>query len=202
MLESIQIRALIWQDERIPSADFPGLLEAYLKQNPLTEEAEKLGLELRESDPIEWEKVEAFITKVGEWAGKTGPRVVRGQVLKGERSKIVEGIRAAIAHLKSATPDVTAALKEMDKIRGLGVSFASKHLRLLFPEYCPVLDSTLSCRLGFPLTPDGYGRFARKCTEIADQLNQAQVASAFPGRRDWRPADVEAALFARVYLGL
>ncbi len=196
MVESIQIRALLWQDASIPYADFPRLLEAYLKQNPLTQEVENLGLELRESDPMEWEKVEAFITKVGEWAGQTGPRVVRGQVLKGNRSEIVSRMRDAVAQLKSAKPNLTAAFEEMGKIKGLGVSFASKHLRLLFPEYCPVLDSTLSYRLGYPLTTDGFGAFARLCTTVADELNRAQIASTFPGRKDWRPADVEAALFA------
>ncbi len=196
MQESIQIRALLWQDANILYTDFPRLLEAYLRQNPVTQEAEKLGLELRESDPMEWENVEKFIRKVGEWAGKTGPRVLSGKVLKGDSGDILNRIPAAVAHLKLARPDPMAALKEIDKIKGLDVSFASKILRLLFPEYCPVLDSILSCRLDYPLTSDGYGRFTLRCTEIAGELNRTQIASTFPGRKDWRPADVEAALFS------
>ena len=89
-------------------------------------------------------------------------------------------------------------MKKMDEVKGLDVSFASKHLRLLFPEYCPVLDSILSCRLGYALTADGYGAFARRCTDLAVELDQARVVSTFPGRTHWRPADVEAALFAWV----
>jgi hypothetical protein len=136
--------------------------------------------------------------KVAEWAGKTGPRVVLGQVLKGSKTQIESNVRDAIAQLRSDKPNLVAALKKMNEVDGLGISFASKHLRLLFPEYCPVLDSILSCRLGYALTADGYGAFARRCTEIAGELNRAQIASTFPGRTDWRPSDVEAALFAWV----
>lgn len=198
MAGSVQITALLWQKVAIPYADFPVLLAAYLKQNPSTPEVEQLGLALRASDPMKWDDLEAFMKKVGEWAGKTGPRVILGQVLRGNTIEIGRKVRDAIAHLRSAKPDPVAALEEMDKVKGLDVSFASKHLRMLFPEYCPVLDSILSCRLGYAPTADGYGAFARRCTAIAGELNRTQITSTFPGRTDWRPSDVEAALFAWV----
>jgi len=194
---SIQITALVWQQVTIPYADFPVLLAAHLKQYPGTPEVERLGLALRESDPMKWDDLETFIKKVCEWAGQTGPRVL-GQVLKGSKTEIESNVRDAIAQLRSAKPDPAAAVGKMNEVKGLGISFASKHLRLLFPEYCPVLDSILSCRLDYALTADGYGAFARRCTEIAGELNRAQIASTFPGRTDWRPSDVEAALFAWV----
>lgn len=210
MAGSIQITALVWQQVTIPYTDFPVLLTAFLNQNRtaflnqnrITKEAEELGRALRESDPMNWDNLETFMKKVGEWAGKTGPRVVLGQVLKGNTNEIKDEIkgkvRDAIAQLKSDKPNPAAALRKMVETRGLDISFASKHLRLLFPEYCPVLDSILSCRLGYALTTDGYEAFARRCTEIASELNRAQIASTFPGRTDWRPSDVEAALFAWV----
>jgi hypothetical protein len=198
MAASIQITALVWQQVTIPHADFPVLLAAFLRENPSTPAAERLGLALRESDPMKWDDLETFMKKVGEWAGKTGPRVVLGQVLKGNTSEIKDKVRDAIAQLKSDKPNPAAALRKMDEVKGLDISFASKHLRLLFPEYCPVLDSILSCRLGHALTADGYEEFARRCTEIAGELNRAQIPSTFPGRTDWRPSDVEAALFAWV----
>ena len=147
---------------------------------------------------MKWDDLEAFMKEVGEWAGQTGPRVILGQVLKGNAIEIMGKVSDAIAQLKLDKPNPTAALKKMDEVKGLDVSFASKHLRLLFPEYCPVLDSILSFRLGYAPTADGYGAFARRCTEIAGELNRAQIASTFPGRTDWRPSDVEAALFARI----
>jgi hypothetical protein len=198
MAGSVQITALVWQQVTIPYADFPVLLAAYLSQNEITRDVEDLGLALRESDPMKWDDLETFMKKVGEWAGKTGPRVVLGQVLKGKPAEIEDKVREAIALLRSDRPDPVAALKKMDEVKGLDISFASKHLRLLFPEYCPALDSILSCRLGYALTADGYGAFARRCNEIAGELNRAQIASTFPGRTDWRPSDVEAALFAWV----
>src|SRR5271155_5616569 len=166
MAASIQITALVWQQVTIPHADFPVLLAAFLRENPSTPAAERLGLALRESDPMKWDDLETFMKKVGEWAGKTGPRVVLGQVLKGNTSEIKDEIkdkvRDAIAQLKSDKPNPAAALRKMDEVKGLDISFASKHLRLLFPEYCPVLDSILSCRLGHALTADGYEEFARR----------------------------------------
>jgi hypothetical protein len=198
MAESIQIRALVWQQATIPYSDFPVLLAAHLKQYPGTPEVERLGLALREGDPMKWDDLVTFMEKVAEWAGRTGPRVIRGQVLKGDPIDIEGKVRDAIAQLRSDRPSPVAALKKMDEVKGLDVSFASKLLRLLFPEYCPVLDSILSCRLGYAPTADGYGAFACRCTEIAGELNRAQIASTFPGRTDWRPSDVEAALFAWV----
>ncbi len=44
-------------------------------------------------------------------------------------------------------------------IKGLRVSFASKHLRFLAPERYAVLDEVLSEGLGFALNPAGYGLF-------------------------------------------
>lgn len=43
--------------------------------------------------------------------------------------------------------------------KGLGVSFASKHLRMLDPHRFAVLDSVLSQGLGFALNPKGYALF-------------------------------------------
>jgi len=117
------------------------------------------------------------------------------------RDAIIENVmRDAISQLGSNQPDPVTALNKMLEIKGLDVSFASKHLRFLFPKYCPTLDSILSFRLGYKPSPRGYGSFVRKCNEIAHELNNAkiEIASIFPGQIDWRPSDVEAALFAWV----
>lgn len=42
------------------------------------------------------------------------------------------------------------------ELKGLGVSYASKHLRLLFPNHFPVLDSLICEEFGFALNPSGY----------------------------------------------
>lgn len=42
---------------------------------------------------------------------------------------------------------------------GVGVSFASKHLRLLYPERFATLDSVIDARLGYSRNIPGYMRF-------------------------------------------
>jgi hypothetical protein len=203
---NIQIQAFVWQPVVIPQAKFRDLLAAFLRQAPETPDLERQGFELRTKSPMTWDDVEAFIKAVCKWAGSTGNRV-RGQVLKpgktaietAMRDAIIENsLRDAISQLGSNQPNPVGALERMLKIRGLDVSFASKHLRFLFPKYCPTLDSILSFRLGYKPSPGGYGSFVRRCNEIADELNTAQIeiASIFRGQTDWRPSDVEAALFA------
>ena len=54
--------------------------------------------------------------------------------------------------------------------KGLGVSFASKHLRLLDPSRFAVLDDVLSRGLGFALNPKGYALFMRLLREFSVSL--------------------------------
>ena len=51
------------------------------------------------------------------------------------------------------------AIKPGIKIKGLEVSFASKHLRMLSPQRFATLDSVLSEELGFALNVAGYKLF-------------------------------------------
>ena len=55
--------------------------------------------------------------------------------------------------------DAGEAIKPGIAIKGLGVSFASKHLRMLDPHRFAVLDSVLSEELGFALNIAGYKLF-------------------------------------------
>ncbi len=131
----------------------------------------------------------------GDYAG------ISGRVLKttnNTRAKIENKVGGAILQLNSTPPDIVGALRSILGIKGLGVSFASKHLRFLFPEHCPVLDSMLSSRLFYDLTADDYGKFAAACKGMADELNGARIATTLPGQSTWRPSDVEAALYAWV----
>lgn len=56
-------------------------------------------------------------------------------------------------------------------IKGLGVSFASKHLRLLLPERYAVLDEVLSIGLGFALNPTGYALFMRELKRFKEKYS-------------------------------
>src|SRR5207248_9192106 len=96
---------------------------------------------------------------------------------------------------RSSTPllPISSALESMTEIKHLGVSFASKHLRCLFPEYCPVLDSILSNRLFYELSASGYKSFATACNDIAEELNGTNVVCSMLGRQSWESSDVESA---------
>lgn len=52
------------------------------------------------------------------------------------------------------------------KIKGLGVSFASKHLRMLAPDRFGVLDEVLNLGLGFSLNSVGYEFFINEIAKI------------------------------------
>ena len=54
---------------------------------------------------------------------------------------------------------------------GLGISFGSKHLRMLDPDRFAVLDSVLSEGLGYALNPKGYALFMRHLRDLHQRLS-------------------------------
>lgn len=54
---------------------------------------------------------------------------------------------------------------------GLGISFGSKHLRMLDPDRFAVLDSVLSEGLGYALNPKGYALFMRHLRDFHQKLS-------------------------------
>lgn len=79
------------------------------------------------------------------------------------------------------------AIAKGAQIKGLGVSFASKHLRMLDPERYAVLDDVLQQGLGIALNPRGYRLFLSALRAMAKEINQPM-----------RIANLEAALFILV----
>lgn len=73
------------------------------------------------------------------------------------------------------------------EIKGLGVSFASKHLRMLDPERYAVLDDVLRQGLGIALNPSGYRLFLSALRALAKEIDQPV-----------KIANLEAALFLLV----
>ncbi len=75
-----------------------------------------------------------------------------------------------------------------DDIKGLGLSFASKHLRMLNPKVFPVLDDVLARGLGFMLNSSGYSLFINSIHQFK-HINQELFV------RDLTIADIEMILF-------
>jgi hypothetical protein len=143
------------------------------------------------------EELVAFVRRVSEWGGypKTAERVFD----RNDFSEVRHRFENAVEALTMDDPHLKFALRELRCIRGLGVSFASKHLRLIRPDVCPVLDSVLSERLGYPLNVSGYKRFSDACLSVGRRLKERGIEN--PMRRKdqaWYAADVEMAVYVFV----
>jgi hypothetical protein len=144
------------------------------------------------------QQLKHFVRRVCTWGGYAGIGV---RVLnQNPFTKIRAHFRNAVTYLKVDTPDVENALREINHIRGLGTpSFASKHLRFLKPEVCPVLDRIVSSRLRYSFSPSGYNQLSEDCVKIARALLANQVYNPMIRHNGgWFAADVEMALFAYI----
>ena len=138
----------------------------------------------------------AFVKAVCKWGGYPG---IGGRVLKDNAiTTICSTLREALSSL-AIGPSTAKALTQMNVLRGLGTpSFASKHLRFLRPDICPVLDSILCDALPYSFDPDGYSDFCDDCASLTKALASSGIPN--PNRKAgiWFAADVEAALYQRV----
>jgi len=177
----------------------PGAFTGLAERHPQVEKTVLLEVEARRllTTDFSRQQLSDFIRGVCAWGGYPGTAArVLGQ---NAWSDIQRQFGSAIAALSLDPPDVQSALRAVRRVRHLGLSFASKHLRLLRPDVCPVLDSTLSEKLGYPLDSRGYQRFSDDCQKVAALLQRLGVRN--PLDRDggkWFAADVEMALFVYV----
>jgi len=180
----------------MPLVDFPQLLTDFLKENPDTSEIEILAAQLVQSN-FPAQSMNDFVTRVCEWGGTPGTRILSRILKQNSDTEIADALRNASSSL--AQRQFVDALTHVDKLRFLDVSFASKHLRFLRPDICPVLDSVLHDALPYTLDASGYSDFAYDCAWLANQL----VANQIPNPRQrtggaWFVADVECAIYMLV----
>ena len=148
---------------------------------PGTERVEQLGKELRtgaSDDSI------GFSKEVCRWGG--GLRVWGGLERHHEEAELSKKIKDWLCSATTAE-SAEAAIEQGTAIKGLGVSFASKHLRMFDPEKFCVLDDVLSKGLGIALNPKGYQLF----------LSLLQAFNDEKGLK-WPMAKLESALFMLV----
>ena len=188
-------QAIIITESPVQPEVFTGLVE----RHPQIEKTLSLEAEARQlmAAGFSRKQLSDFIRGVCAWGGYPG---TAERVLEQNAWSDIQGqFGKAKAALSLDPPDVQSALRSLVRVRHLGLSFASKHLRLLRPDVCPVLDSTLSETLGYPLDSRGYQRFSEDCQKAAALLQRQGVRN--PLGRDggkWYPADVEMALFVYV----
>lgn len=177
--------------------DFPGLMSKHQEQFPgvsvLENEASQLIL-----GNFAFPAIGSYIRNVCKWGNFAG---VGGRVIKNNTEvEIQRAFEDAYTFISGERADVSAALSRLNRLHGLGTpSFASKHLRFLKPELCPVYDAILTDKLPYPFTPAGYAVFSNDCQEIAAKLNSANIGNPARPTNLWVAADVEAAMFAHFY---
>lgn len=177
---------------RIPIHQFTELARKHLENIPNTLNIEASANFLKENDFPEIETKE-FITKVCKWGNYPGiaTRVINNNHFE----SIQNAFENALEEISNN--NIESALTSINQLNGLGKpSFASKHLRFLNPENCPVYDNVLNCYLPYPYNPCGYSLFASDCKKIARSLEQLTQQNPFERNQNrWFAADVEAALF-------
>ena len=188
-------QAIIITDSPVQLGAFTNLVE----RHPQIEKTLELEVEARRllKAGFSQQQLRKFISGVCAWGGYPG---TAARVLEQNAwPDLQRQFGSAIAALSQEPPDVQSALRAVVRVRHLGLSFASKHLRLLRPDMCPVLDSTLSETLGYPLNSPGYHRFSKDCQQAAALLQRLGVHNPL-GRAGgkWYPADVEMALFVYI----
>ncbi len=179
----------------IDLSQFSTLVQNHLANVEDTLELEAVGERLRKRF-LGKNDLTDFIKRVCQWGNYPG---IAGRILKqNDFAKIRVCFERALEALSSDPANVHRALHEINQIRQLGSpSFASKHLRFLRPDVCPVLDRVIATRLGYDLNADGYRKFSEDCLQIAQILQQRNVSNPI-SRQDgqWFAADVEMAVFA------
>lgn len=181
----------------IPLANFPLLLERHL--------AADRGHRSRDTRVVEGlcasyvangfrvAETENFVRRVTRWGNYAG---IGGQVVRNnDMAEIADAFQEAHADLRNGR--TASAISRIIAIDNLAVSFGSKHLRMIDPYRAVVLDSTISCRLGYPGTVEGYTEFVTDCRSIRSILRSKKIPPA-PKRKIWRLSEVEMAIFAHL----
>ena len=177
----------------VPLDQFSELLAAHVRETKIpTAEVEKHGAEYI-AKGFQNDETMQFIKRVCDWGNYSG---VAGKVRRyNKRGKIAQIFRDCNLLIRAS--NAQAAIEKITEIKGLGISFGSKHLKFLAPEHAVVLDSIISEHLGYPRTKEGYAEFLQDCFVLRDILNKKGIRPS-EAQDKWRVSDVEMALFMEV----
>ncbi len=173
-------------------SDFPELLARHCLEDPTTHCIERFGKQYI-ADEYPLRQTEYFVRAVCKWDNdnRIGFKVLRDNDLGSIRNHF----RNAQWAMLERKP--LGAIKEITKIKGLGISFGSKHLKFLNPSRAVVLDSIIRDKIGYSNTSKGFCSFLNDCFVIRDHLNFYRIAASATRKR-WRVSDVEMAIFISV----
>jgi hypothetical protein len=149
-----------------PLADILWGLEQAKEEGPLAREALALGRNLVKTTISNKDCLE-FSELVCRWG--RGERVF-ANLRRHHGPKLGTVLSKALTHASNAT-DAESAIAPLCAIKGLGVSFASKHLRMMLPDRFGVLDSRFEETLGFAMNVPGYMLFMKHLGAFRDELD-------------------------------
>jgi hypothetical protein len=176
----------------IETDKFPVLLSDHLNADPTTQCIEEYAAQLI-VDRFPIARVHRFIRVVCKWGNdnRIGYKVTKNN----DPQQLHAALIATNSALARGNP--REAISEITKLKGLGISFGSKHLKFLDPCRSVVLDSIIRKHLHYENSIDGYLMFLNDCSLIASHLNARGIV-ATARRQKWRPSDVEMAIFMKV----
>ncbi|MBM7322384.1 hypothetical protein JS562_04480 [Agrobacterium sp. S2] len=173
--------------------DFPTFLKKGLDAAPLTKGTEELARELVVSDFAPGKSVE-FVRRVCRWGGdsRRGGKVIAHNPEDRIASQLRAAYQACIAN------DPGAAIREITSLKGLAISFGSKHLKFLDPNQHVVLDSIICEALGFSPTSEGYLAFREHCFALQGLVRDMSMEYTGHSQEGWRIADIEMAIYNKI----
>ena len=176
----------------IPLHCYPCFHACHLANVPNTAHIEALGAAIMASNPLAWPQVDAFVGAVCAWGGYAG---IAGRVRENNaQAKIIGAFSSARDEL--ANGHILQALSAVRGLHSLGkISFASKHLRMLSPVQCGVLDAlVVGAGFGYDDIPASFGIYCSHCSNQARLLNEAGILTR--DGRLWNAGSVDMAVFA------
>lgn len=131
-----------------------------------TADVEKLGAKLKDS--LNPENSLEFSEEVCNWG--RGQRVFANLMRRNKGKSLGKQLQAWF-QMVIETNDIEKCISAGIEIEGLGVSFASKHLRMINPHKYAVLDEVISAGIGFALNPKGYRFFINSLQSFKTSYN-------------------------------
>lgn len=174
---------------------FPELFDSHWNGDPSTRSVEIYAKEFVKTD-MPHDRLFGFMRMVFGWGGSP---YVGNKFMKHNAKKLQDVHSAVLAsHKYLNEKNDKAAIESLTALKGLDVSYASKHLKFLDPENAVVLDSIIVRELGYENSEDGYVEFVGKCREWKELLNEKRIACGRSREGTWRVSDVEMAVFKHV----
>ena len=140
--------------------------------------------------------VEHFIAGVLQWGGNTGNRI-RGMLYKYQtKGEIFKRFKKTSDYLNKN--DIYSSIWEITSLKGVGISYGSKFLRMMAPEQAAVYDSILSECFSYKEDCSGYLDFCLDGKKLTEKLKESKIKNPIREKGLWFVADIEAVVFYHI----